>query len=141
MVAETRNHLFAAAQNISSAHGNLKPVTVPYCTHEDLQVSLYEFCFQCMWLNEKFQLLIFCKVAKIWILENHLKTAKCERMFEWMAWCKTDVSESFSEEIVFSSKVPEFFWKEQQKKKKILVVPPRGIHCTCFNILSSFCSK
>ena len=107
MVAETRNHLIAAAQNISSAHGNLKPVAVPYCTHEDLQVSLYEFCFQCMRLNERFQL-IFCKVAKIWILENQLKIAKCERMFEWMAWCKTDVSD-FSDEIVFSSKVPEFF--------------------------------
>lgn len=37
MVAETRNHLIAAAQNINSAHGNLKPVNVPYCTLEDLQ--------------------------------------------------------------------------------------------------------
>ena len=39
MVAETRNHLIAAAQNINSAHGNLRPVKVPYCTNEDLQVS------------------------------------------------------------------------------------------------------
>ena len=39
MVAETRNHLIAAAQNIGSAHGNLRPVNIPYCTNEDLQVS------------------------------------------------------------------------------------------------------
>ena len=39
MVAETRNHLIAAAQNITSAHGNLKPVNIPYFTDVDLQVS------------------------------------------------------------------------------------------------------
>lgn len=38
MVSETRNHLIAAVQNISSAHGNLKPVNIPYCTMEDLEV-------------------------------------------------------------------------------------------------------
>lgn len=37
MVAETRNHLIAAAQNITSAHGNLKPVNIPYFTDVDLQ--------------------------------------------------------------------------------------------------------
>lgn len=37
MVAETRNHLIAAVQNISSAHGNLRPVNVPHFTNEDLQ--------------------------------------------------------------------------------------------------------
>lgn len=38
MVAETRNHIIAAIQNISSAYGSLKPVTAPYCTPEDLEV-------------------------------------------------------------------------------------------------------
>ena len=39
MVAETRNHLIAAQQNISSAHGNIKPVNIPYLTDVDLKVS------------------------------------------------------------------------------------------------------
>jgi len=43
MVSETRNHLIAAVQNISSAHGNLKPVNIPYCTMEDLEVSFHHF--------------------------------------------------------------------------------------------------
>ena len=38
MVAETRNHIIAAIQNISSAYGSLKPVTAPYCTPDDLEV-------------------------------------------------------------------------------------------------------
>lgn len=37
MVAETRNHLIAAQQNISSAHGNIKPVNIPYLTDVDLK--------------------------------------------------------------------------------------------------------
>lgn len=39
MVAETRNHLVAAIQNCSSAHGSLKPVNIPYCTKDDVEVS------------------------------------------------------------------------------------------------------
>ncbi|KAJ7393753.1 hypothetical protein OS493_003412 [Desmophyllum pertusum] len=38
MVAETRNHLVAAIQNCSSAHGSLKPVNIPYCTKDDVEV-------------------------------------------------------------------------------------------------------
>lgn len=48
MVAETRNHLIAAAQNITSAHGNMRPVNVPYFTQEDLQVSCYNQNFECV---------------------------------------------------------------------------------------------
>ena len=64
MVAETRNHLIAAAQNISSAHSNLKPVNIPYCTMEDLEVSFHHFYYQN--INSKFQYLLFYKDLVLW---------------------------------------------------------------------------
>ena len=50
MVAETRNHAIAAIQNISTAYGSLKPVTAPYCTPDDLEVS-----DNCSWLPCEFK--------------------------------------------------------------------------------------
>ena len=70
MVSETRNHLIAAVQNISSAHGNLKPVNIPYCTMEDLEVSFHHFYI----LNENFIIYYF---TKIWFCEMDVQ--ECQR--------------------------------------------------------------
>ena len=39
MVAETRNYLIAASQNVTNTHRYLSNVNIPYFTIEDLRVS------------------------------------------------------------------------------------------------------
>ena len=39
MVAETRNHLIAASQNISTAIGFMAPIKIPYWSEADAKVS------------------------------------------------------------------------------------------------------
>ena len=45
MVAETRNYLIAASQNITNTHHYLSNVNIPYFNSEDLRVRGSQSCF------------------------------------------------------------------------------------------------
>lgn len=77
MVAETRNHLIAAAQNIGSAHGNLRPVNIPYCTNEDLQNlhAITNTIFNDVNIPEKYQRSYHAFAALF---------SKCSHLLQWV---------------------------------------------------------
>ena len=53
MVAETRNYLIAASQNITNTHRYLSNVNIPYFNTEDLRVRVqYQFFFSLITLED-----------------------------------------------------------------------------------------